>query len=45
MNMARGEMLALMDGVENTQGFSREGDFQVTKQFWKTSHKVEANIP
>lgn len=31
MDRARGKMLALMDGVENTQGFSREGDFQIAK--------------
>lgn len=34
--MARGKILALMDAVENTRGFSWKESFQVAKKLWKT---------
>lgn len=39
--MARGKMLALMDVVENTGGFSGKGNFQVAIKLWKTLQKWE----
>lgn len=42
--MARGNRLALMDGVGNTRDFAGEEQFQVAKQLWKTLYNIGANI-